>query len=404
MPRRKPSGRPTQTNGTLDFNEEVRNGKLEDISDLPINNTITSRILSQLVDDQGQPVEENGLPVQVNYLEFDLESSPLGFNGAKITRLASDPSSQDDVVDQLQIELFVSPGSRKTISVDAGAGRSMDAITAQEVNKLNPDDSGVRISFGTGSIAYRVYGGTSTIEGGEESDFLYGSREKETIDGKGGTDYMNGGGGDDTYIVDHINDYIGNKPGTGIETVTSSVTWDLRKRSTDGIDPSATGMDHLILTGSEAIDGIGNYVSNRIEGNSSNNILNGFESVTTYKNRPDRFGYRETRDIEQQDTLTGGGGADTFALGDESGVFYREKGSKDYVVITDFSAAGINPFELDTIQLKGSIGDYSLRSAQGIAGFSASDTAIFHQGGNEDLIGIVRNWSASLVSTRLSFV
>lgn len=399
MPKRKPWGRPTQTNQTdLDFNQSTQSGKTQNFSDTPINGKITLPLISsQLLDDRGQPIRGKYGPTEVNYFDFDLENSSLGFNGAKITRLAPAPDDENDV-DQLQIELFVSPGSRKTIAVDAGAGRSIDRTTAKEVNNK------VGIRFDTGSIAYRVYSGVSLIEGGDESDFLYGGSGNETIDGKAGADYMNGGGGNDIYIVDNEDDYIDTKSGMGVETVRSSVSWDLSRRST-WVEPSATGLDHLTLTGVNDINGTGNYVSNRIEGNSGNNILNGFESVTQYKNIPDRFGYRETRDLEQQDTLIGGGGADTFVLGDSTRVFYTQKGNKDYAVITDFTPRGFNFNELDTIQLKGSISDYNLRSAQGVGGFSASDTAIFYKaGGGEQLIGIVKNWSSSLVAERLLFV
>ena len=399
MSNHKPGGRPTQTGAnSLDFGQAIQSGKTRNFSDTPINGKITLPLISsQLLDDQGKPVQGKNGTTEVNYFDFDLESSPLGFDGAKVTRLAADPTAQDQT-DRLQIELSVSPGSQKTISVDAGAGQSIDVKTAKEINNGN-----VGIRFETGSIAYRVYGGVSTIEGGDGSDFLYGSHRNETIDGKGGSDYMNGGGGNDIYIVDDSNDYIDTKPGSGTETVKSSVDWDLSRRSTN-VSPSATGIDNLTLTGVQNINGAGNYVSNRIEGNTGNNILNGFESVTKYKNTADRFGYRETRDVEQRDTLIGGGGADTFVLGNVDRVFYNEKGNKDYAVITDFSAAGINVNELDTIQLKGSVSNYALRSAQGIGGFSASDTAIFHKGGSEELIGIVKNWSSSFVSTRLSFV
>jgi Ca2+-binding RTX toxin-like protein len=61
----------------------------------------------------------------------------------------------------------------------------------------------------------------------------------------------------------------------------------------------------------------------------------------------------------EADTLTGGGGRDTFVLGNEEGVFYDDgdvltRGAADFALITDFDVSR------DSIQLYGSAEFYSL--------------------------------------------
>src|SRR5690606_33446961 len=86
----------------------------------------------------------------------------------------------------------------------------------------------------------------------------------DTLDGGAGTDKMYGGEDDDTYIVDDESDAVHELAGQGNDTVKSSVTFTLGEE-----------LENLTLTGSEAIDGTGNSLDNKITGNSGNNRLTG---------------------------------------------------------------------------------------------------------------------------------
>jgi Ca2+-binding RTX toxin-like protein len=61
-----------------------------------------------------------------------------------------------------------------------------------------------------------------------------------------GADTMNGGLGDDTFIVDNAGDYITELAGQGTDTVISSVTRYL-----------GSNQENLTLTGASAINGYG---------------------------------------------------------------------------------------------------------------------------------------------------
>jgi Ca2+-binding RTX toxin-like protein len=108
--------------------------------------------------------------------------------------------------------------------------------------------------------------GNDKIYGGSGFDYINGGIGDDFLDGGGGSDTLIGETGTDTYVVDSPADQIFDTPQTGIETVRSSVTWTLQ-----------AGLDHLILTGTSAINGTGNNLKNKLTGNSANNYLFGGE-------------------------------------------------------------------------------------------------------------------------------
>jgi hypothetical protein len=101
------------------------------------------------------------------------------------------------------------------------------------------------------------------------------------IDGLLGADFMVGGMGDDTYVIDNGSDRITEQVGGGTDTAESSIYHQLQ-----------AAVENLVLTGSNAVGGLGNELGNRMTGNGANNMLTGGLGA---------------------DLLTGGGGNDLFA-------------------------------------------------------------------------------------------
>jgi len=91
---------------------------------------------------------------------------------------------------------------------------------------------------------------------------------------------ITGSSGDDVHVVDNSGDTITEGPGSGIDTVQSSVSWEL-----------GDNLENLTLTGFMAISGTGNGLNNIIKGNDADNFLRGGTGV---------------------DTIEGGGGNDTL--------------------------------------------------------------------------------------------
>lgn len=173
-------------------------------------------------------------------------------------------------------------------------------------------------------IPYGSLGISVAGYGNDLDNRLTGGRSNNVLDGGFGVDTMIGGEGDDTYVVDHIDDRVTEMPGEGIDTVWSSVSHTLDAY-----------VEHLRLTGTEAIDGIGNNLDNQLLGNDASNVLDGGAG---------------------NDILNGEEGADTFLFGLGAG--------QDTVGDTTQTGA------VDTVQVK--------------AGLAPSDISVFRRG--EDLV------------------
>ena len=118
--------------------------------------------------------------------------------------------------------------------------------------------------------------------GNSLNNTLVGTAAANLLDGMGGNDVMNGGAGNDTYVVDSSADTVIETAGGGTDTVLSSATFALSR---------SYEIENLTLTGFAAVNGYGNHLANRIEGNDNNNILNGSTGA---------------------DTMIGKGGTDTY--------------------------------------------------------------------------------------------
>jgi Ca2+-binding RTX toxin-like protein len=129
---------------------------------------------------------------------------------------------------------------------------------------------------GTGNLSATGNAGANTIAGTDGDNIL---------DGGAGADVLVGGLGNDTYLVDNAGDRIQEVPGIGIDTVESSVSFNLTT--------SGEFVENLFLTGSDNIDGIGNNLNNTITGNGGNNRLDGGTGA---------------------DDLSGGAGNDTYVV------------------------------------------------------------------------------------------
>ena len=187
-----------------------------------------------------------------------------------------------------------------------------------------------------GGIGISTVGDAPTVTFDSE-DNLKGTLEDESIRGLGGGDTINGRAGDDRLFG-----------GTGDDTI-------FGRRGDDFISGSS-GNDELI----------GNVGDDTLDGGEGDDTLLGGRG---------------------DDVLIGGGGfdvltgfreEDTFVLGDESGTFYAEAGDADLAEITDFETG------VDTIQLAGGIGDYTLVGPMGA--FTEIRFAA-----NDDLIATVAN-------------
>ena len=109
------------------------------------------------------------------------------------------------------------------------------------------------------------------LTGNGAANTLIGGGGNDTLDGGAGFDALIGGLGNDIYVVGDANDLVMEASNEGTDTVQSSVSYTL-----------SSNVENLVLTGSNAVNGIGNALNNVLTGNSAVNILTGGTGNDTY--------------------------------------------------------------------------------------------------------------------------
>lgn len=121
----------------------------------------------------------------------------------------------------------------------------------------------------TGSAWADLIGGDeqgNVLSGGAGADTLLGFSGNDTlIGGAGAANTMQGGQGDDTYIVQAVGDTVHEEAGQGIDTVLTTLASHMLRNN----------VENLTYTGGGAFTGIGNALANIIEGAGGDDILTG---------------------------------------------------------------------------------------------------------------------------------
>jgi serralysin len=157
-------------------------------------------------------------------------------------------------------------GSKGTVADDEILGLAGDdrmwGLSGND--RLNGDEGADLLSGGSGNDVLDGGKGDDTLRGGEGVDLLKGGEGNDTLDGGKGADKLVGGLGDDTYIVDNVGDRLRERRDEGIDTVQSSVSYQL-----------TANLENLTLVGADALNATGNQLSNVLMGNGENNLLQG---------------------------------------------------------------------------------------------------------------------------------
>lgn len=195
-------------------------------------------------------------------------------------------------------------------SMDAGAGA--DTVDGEDGNDTllgGADADVVRGGIGndnaTGDAgADTVAGddGNDSLQGGADADLLLGGAGNDRLEGGTGDDRMEGGAGHDSYYVDSAGDVAVELVGEGNDTVFSSVTF-----------TAGDFIENIALSGSAAIDAVGNAGDNGLFGNAGSNRLVGGAG---------------------NDRLDGGAGGDSMVGGSGNDVYFVDAAGDSVLELT----------------------------------------------------------------------
>lgn len=242
----------------------------------------------------------------------------------------------------------------------------------------------------SGANVLTALAGNDSLYGGSANDTLYGGDGDDYLDGGTGNDALDGGTGNDTFIVDALGDTVNDGLNEGIDTVRSGVTFVL-----------GGNLEHLVLTGSSAINGTGNAMANDLTGNSGANLLTGLDGV-------DRLYGGGANDTllggSGNDLLDGGSGNDSIDGGDGDDTYVVDAAGD---VVTEAAVGGVDLVQssvaftlgtgLEHLTLTGSSGIAGTGNtlaniltgntgANTLSGLDGNDT-LFGGSGNDTLLG-----------------
>ncbi len=177
-----------------------------------------------------------------------------------------------------------------TEAVSGGVDTVQSSVTLTLVSGTTSEIENLTL---TGTTAINGTGNelNNVLTGNSAANTLTGGDGNDTLNGGGGSDTMIGGLGNDIFVVASTGDIVTEAVSEGTDTVQSSITYTL-----------GANVEKLTLTGTTAINGTGNTLSNTITGNSANNVLTGDAGNDTLNGSTGA------------DTMIGGIGNDTYVV------------------------------------------------------------------------------------------
>lgn len=257
-----------------------------------------------------------------------------------------------------------------------------DTVTETASNGVDTVLSSVSFTLGA-NVEHLTLTGSGAVNatGNTLNNTLTGNVGANTLDGGAGADTMTGGAGDDIYVVDQADDVVVELGSQGSDTVRSSISYALGQN-----------VEHLVLTGSSAISGLGNSLANTMTGNSAANTLDGGVGA---------------------DTLIGGAGDDIYVV-DNAGDVVTEVASEgtdtvqarvshtlaanveNLVLVGNAASSGTGNAAANVLtgnsaanSLNGAGGNDTLNGAGGndsLTGGTGNDSYVYARGGGNDVV------------------
>ncbi|HWA12671.1 MAG TPA: calcium-binding protein [Burkholderiales bacterium] len=216
-------------------------------------------------------------------------------------------------------------GSAAANRLTGNAGANvLDGLEGDDI--LTGNDGDDTLDGGIGKDTLDGGNGIDTLTGGDGNDRLFGGAGNDTLhggdgddllDGGPGLDFMTGGAGDDTYVVNATQaagEFLVENENEGTDTVQSAVTYQI-----------SPNFENLTLTGTAAINGVGNGADNYIIGNAANNVLAGQAGNDTLDGKGGN------------DRMEGGAGDDTYVVGLGTDTLVEDPGAGEDTVVSSIT-------------------------------------------------------------------
>lgn len=194
------------------------------------------------------------------------------------------------------------------------AGGGIDLVQSSVSYTMSAEIENLTLT-GTSAISGTGNALANVINGNSANNTLTGGAGDDRLDGKAGADTMRGGVGNDTYVVDSTSDVVTENAGEGSDLVESSITYSVS---------SLANVEHVVLTGTGAINATGNTGNNMLRGNGAANALTAGDGIDVLQG----FAGNDTvSDSAGNGLLDGGSGTDTLTGNSERQFFIGGTGN-----------------------------------------------------------------------------
>jgi len=250
-------------------------------------------------------------------------------------------------------------------TVVEGAGAGIDTVRA-----------GFSYTLGANVENLILAGGDLNGTGNAFANGILGTAGNNVLDGGLGADTLDGGAGNDTYIVDNSADVVVEAAGNGVDTVLASASYQL-----------SANVEHLVLTGSASINGVGNAGDNTLTGNSGNNLLDGGQGADILVGGAGN------------DTLVGSEGDDRLDGGVDADLMQGGAGNDVYLVdnagdtVVEAAGNGTDTVYASASHVLGAnVENLILTGSSGLQGTgNASDNSMTGTSGDDRIAGMAGN-------------